>query len=72
MATDEVPKDVQPHVNTVRAGPGGAPTISHTQHDNHENLTTRKYNMERWLGQKPKDEPWNDVRNVADRDRQAK
>lgn len=72
MATDEVPKDVQPYVNTVGAGPGGAPTMSDTQHDNHENLATRKYNMERWLEQKPKDEPWNDARNIADRDRPAK
>jgi hypothetical protein len=72
MATDEVPKDVQPHVNTIRTGAGGAPTISDTQRDNHGNLATRKYNMERWLGQKPKDEPWNDVRNIADRDGPAK
>jgi hypothetical protein len=69
IAIDGFPKDVQTHANTSRAGPGQASNISDTQHE------TRKYNpynMKRWLGQKPKDEPWNDIRNTEDNDRPVK
>jgi hypothetical protein len=74
-ATDEFPKDVQTHAHTGTAGPARASNTSDTQHDNHEDLVTRKYNpynVKRWLGQKPKDEPWSDIRNTEDNDRPAK
>jgi hypothetical protein len=75
IANGVFPKDVQTQANTSRADPGRTSNISDTQHDNHENSAVGKYNpynMKRWLGQKPKDEPWNDIRNIEDNDRPAK
>jgi hypothetical protein len=79
MASPKVTKDIinnaQPDKTTVTACPLGQSTISDPQADSHESSAITMHNpyaMDRWLAQKPKDEPWNGVRKAEDKDSLSK